>query len=251
MLRKLKTIFGRSENTALDFVFHPWSSEPFRLSALPTDSGAVAFGATGSGPWFSPTSESHRQVLMCDPKAVLETDSPHVLETISQTDHAPHHHCVIFQPWHDSSRNGKVRWLGAMSPEMGAAIGKAVAGSSIQHLYLATGGVGTGALNALAGTLDGHQLETLGVFWHFSGDDMTDDPKIMDELSGLCATCGAKRMSILTAAVDTTSEDRLVAALAGAPHLSECSVFEKDDHARYSRFRTPTLDAFLAQRTKP
>ncbi len=248
MLEKLKSILRRPPETVLDFVFHPQFPTPFQLGALPTEGGTVAFGATGSAPWFSSASESDRQVLMIQPEAVLETDSLQVLQTISDKQYAPHHRCVLFQPWREPAQNPKVRWLGAMTPEMGTAVGKAVSLSPVQHLYLVTGGITRGAIDALTEALDGQHLETVGLFWYFSGDDMTDEPAVMDEIAKLCAESQTQRLSILSAAVDSVSENRLIEGLKSAPSLKECSVFEKDDHAKYPRFRTPMLDTFLRDR---
>ncbi len=248
MFEKIKSILRRPSEPTLDFVFHPQFQEPFHLGAMPIEGGSIAFGATGSASWFSPTSASDRQVLMREPHTLLETDSYQILETISDKRYAPHHRTVVYQPWRAASQNGKVRWLGAMTAEMGTAIGKAVSLSPIQHLYLVTGGIAVGALDALKQALDEHPLETLGLFWYFSGDDMTDEPAVMDEVAALCAASSTKRLSILSAAVDSVSENRLVQGLAAAPLLKECSVFEKDDHAQYPRFRTPMLDSFLQNR---
>lgn len=248
MFDKLKSILRRPSEPTLDFVFHPQFQEPFHLGSMPVESGAIAFGATGSASWFSPASASDRQVLMREPNALLETDSFQVLETISDKRYAPYHRTVIYQPWRAASQNGKVRWLGAMTPEMGTAIGKAICLSPVQHLYLVTGGIAVGALSALTQALDEHPLQTVGLFWYFSGDDMTDEPAVMDEVAALCAASSTKRLSILSAAVDSVSENRLIQGLAAAPLLKECSVFEKDDHAQYPRFRTPMLDSFLQSR---
>ena len=248
MLDRIKSYFGKPKQPPLDAKFVGEYSTAFNLGPVPLQNGAVAFGATGSGNWFSAASPTDRQVLMWQPPALLETDSLKVLQTISQARYAPHNRCVLYQPWRAPSEPPEVRWLGAMTPEMARPIGQAVHGSPIEHFYLITGGIAVGALNALSDALAGHQLQSLGLFWYFSGDDLTDEPRVLDELGALCTACGARRLSLLSAAIDTASEERLVDGLRAAPLLEECSVFEKDDQASYGRFRTPTLDTFLRER---
>lgn len=207
----------------------------------------MVYGALGSAPWFNPRSEADRRVLMEDHPAVLETDDPAVLTALGQEPCAPHSHALLYQPWREPDERG-VRLLGALTGEMARATGEALKGSPVEHLYLVTGGILPGALTELRNALGGHRLKTLGVFWYFSGDDMTDDPRVVDDIVALCQSSGTERLSILTAAVDAVVEQRLTRGLEEAPLLTECSVFEKDDQARYNRFRTPTLDALLRKR---
>lgn len=229
-------------------MFHPRFPENFSLGAVPLDNGAVCFGATGSAPWFNPRSENDRNVLMSTPSHLLETDSPTVLAGVRDAKYGPHHEFVLYQPWREPTGNSSLRMLGALTDKMTPEIGRALAGSPVRHFFLITGGVSPGALTALRDSLDGHRLETLGLFWYYSGDDMTDDPRVVDDLVALCQACQTERLSLLTAAVDSVVETRLVKGFAAAPHMKECSVFEKDDHARYPRFRTPMLDAMLRER---
>jgi hypothetical protein len=249
VLGKLKSIFaGQAKPPHIDATFHGRFRDSFKLDLIPQDSGAIAYGATGSGPWFNPRSESDRNVLMTTPTHLLETDSPEVLAEIGHGRYAPHHEFVLYQPWLEPHGNSQVRLLSALTEAMAPSIGEALAGSPVKHFFLITGGVVPGALNALKDSLQGHRLETLGLFWYYSGDDMTDDPRVVDDLVALCQACRTERLSLLTAAVDSVVEDRMVKGFAHAPHLKECSVFEKDDHARYPRFRTPALDAMLRGR---
>jgi hypothetical protein len=249
VLGKLKSFFAAPPKpVTIDAVFHPRFQEPFHLGAVPQEGGAVSFGATGSAPWFNPRSEHDRRILMSTPTHLLETDDPQVLSKIGDAQFAPHHEFVLYQPWREPAGEGHVRMLGALTEAMAPAIGAALAGSPVKHFFLITGGVFPGALTALKNSLQGHRLETLGLFWYYSGDDMTDDPRVVDDLVSLCQASKTERLSLLTAAVDSVAEDRLVKGLAQAPLLKECSVWEKDDHARYPRFRTPTLDALLRAR---
>lgn len=249
MLGKLKSLFSAPRPPAIDAVFHPRFPDSFSLGAVPMDNGAVSFGATGSAPWFNPRSESDRNVLMSTPGHVLETDCPKVLADISSAKYAPHNSFVLYQPWREPTNSSSLRMLGALTQSMAPAIGKALVGGPVRHLFLVTGGIVPGALTALRDALQGHRLETIGLFWYYSGDDMTDDPRVVDDLVELCQASKTERLSLLTAAVDAVVENRLVKGFENAPLMRECSVFEKDDHARYPRFRTPMLDALLRERT--
>lgn len=248
MLGKLKTFFAPARPPVIDVVFHGRFADRFQLGSMAQDNGAVAFGATGSAPWFNPRSESDRAVLMRTPTHLLETDDPRVLAEIGGAKYAPHHEFVLYQPWREPGAGGNLRPLGALTQSMTPAIGAALAGGPVKHLFLITGGIFPGALTALRESLQGHRLETLGLFWYFSGDDITDEPRVVDEIVSLCQACQTERLSLLTAAVDSVVEGRLVKGLANAPAMKECVVFEKDDDARYPRFRTPSLDALLRSR---
>lgn len=248
MLGKLKSFFTSTPRPAtIDAAFHPRFAERFHLGAVPMD-GAIGFGARGSAPWFNPNSENDRRLLMSTPAALLETDSPQVLKDIAKPKYAPHNQFVLYQPWREPSSPGNVRLLGALTESMAPEIGAALVGGPVKHFFLITGGVFPGALTALKNALQGHRLETLGLFWYYSGDDMTDDPRVVEDLVGLCQACKTERLSLLTAAVDSVVERRLADGLLNAPYMREVSVFEKDDHARYPRFRTPMLEAMLRER---
>ena len=88
-----------------------------------------------------------------------------------------------------------LRMLGALTETMTPAIGSALSGGPVKHFFLITGGVFPGALTALKDSLNGHRLETLGLFWYYSGDDMTDDPRVVDDLVGLCQAYGGALVS--------------------------------------------------------
>jgi hypothetical protein len=249
VIAKLRSIFARPQRPGVDALFLPRYEERFRLGAIPLEGSrnALAFGATGSAPWFNPRSEADLKVLMSQPRSLLETDDPRVLQQIAAGQHQPHANFLIYQPWREPAQ-GNIRMLGALTEAMTPSIGQAVRGSSVKHIFLVSGGISPRALTALKEALQGHRLETIGVFWYYSGDDMTDDPSVLDELVALCQGSQTERLSLLTAAVDSVAEKRLVDGILNAPCMRECSVFEKDDQARYPRFRTPMLDAMLQKR---
>jgi hypothetical protein len=248
LLSRLKTFFAPTQPPAIDAVFHARFPERFQINQFQHESGGLVYGAVGSAPWFNARSESDRNLLMRTPTHLLETDDPQVLANIGSARYAPHHEFILYQPWREPVAGGNVRLLGTLTREMSPAIGAALAGSPVKHFFLITGGIGSGALTALRDSLQGHRLLTLGLFWYYSGDDMTDDPRVVEEIVSLCQASQTERLSLLTAAVDSAVEDRLVKGFTEVPSLRECSVFEKDDHARYPRFRTPGLDALLRNR---
>lgn len=231
----------------VDFRFYP--RFPQRLHIGPVDyQGDTYSAADGSAAWFNPRSHDDVKILLSQPSALLETDDPQVLAQIGESRYHPQHHFVLYQPWREPLANSSKRLVGAMVPAMAGPVGECLSQSPVRHLFLITGGIFKGALGALREGLRGHQLETLGLVWHFTGDDITDVPTMADEIAELCAACGARRLSMITGAWSQGVEKQLVRRFAEVPELRVCAAFEKDDRATYPRFHTPKLDALMAQR---
>ena len=248
MLSFLKNLLsGSSKAPKIDCAFAPFSRAPFRIGPVPLGEGAVGFGAVGSAPWFNPVSAADRRLLLSSPSAVLETDSLDVLKQIGSSELQPHAEFLIYQPWREPLDNG-ARMLGALVESMAQPIGEAVKGSPVRNLFLVSGGFSNGGLTSLEKHLGGHKLDSLGLFWYYSGDDITDDLRVIDEIASLCRSSSAKRLSLLTAEMSDSAEERLVKQLETVPSITKCVVFEKDDNARYKPFSTPSLDALLSGR---
>lgn len=232
----------------IDFKFLPRYSH--RLCIRPVDwQGGTYSGADGSAAWFDPHSQNDLKLLLGRPDALLETDDPQILANLGEARYHPHHQFVLYQPWREPVENTTKRLVGAMVPSMAGPVGESVSRSPIRNLFLITGGIFKGALGALKEGLGGHQLETLGLVWHFTGDDITDVPTMADEIADLCAACQVQKLSLVTGAWSQAVERQLTRRCAELPALRQCSAFEKDDRASYPRFKTPDLDALLARRS--
>lgn len=228
----------------IDYVFHPRYQH--RLHIVPVEQGGTTYsGADGSVAWFNPSSQDDLKLLMGTPPGVLETDDPAVLAKIGQFPYS----CVFYQPWREPLENRSVRLVGATVADMLRPAGKSLAGSPVKHFFLVTGGIFRGALAAFQEGLAGHQLETLGLIWHFTGDDLTDVPTMAEEIAHLCRACGVKKLSLVSSAFNQEVERQMVRHFAQVPSLRQCSVWEKDRKSQYPRYQTPELDALLASRT--
>jgi len=231
----------------VDFKFFPRFPERLHMGPVAYQGGTYSAG-DGSAAWFDPRSQDDLRILLRQPRALLETDDPQVLARIGEAQYHPHHHFVLYQPWREPLEDGRKRLLGAMVPSMAGPVGECLRQSPVRHLFLITGGIFKGALGALKEGLGGHRLETLGLVWHFTGDDITDVPTMADEIADLCAACGNQKLSLITGAWSKSVEKQLVGRFADLPELKVCSAFEKDDRARYPRFKTPGLDGLLSRR---
>ncbi len=228
----------------VDFRFCPRFSH--RFSVVPAEwNGGTYSAGDGSAAWFNPRSQADLSILLSRPQALMETDDPQVLARIGDPQYAPHHQFVLYQPWREPLQGTSKRLLGASMPDMLGPAGQSLKGSPVRHLFLITGGIFRGALAALSQGLAGHSLETLGLVWHFTGDDITDVPTMADEIADCCAACNVQRLSLLTAAMNRQVEQQLANRLAQLPQLLQCQIFEKDRSSSYPRFPTPILEAAL------
>ena len=182
-------------------------------------------------------------MLMGAATGVLETDDPAVLGRLEPSDE-----CVFYQPWREPVEGGTVRLVGATVADMLVPAGQRLAGSGVRHLFLVTGGVFRGALGAFHQALAGHPLETFGIVWHFTGDDISDVPTMVEEIAGLAAACAVRKLSLVTTAFTSRIEKQMVECFGRVPSLRECSVWEKDKASKYPRYPSPLLDALLAAR---
>lgn len=224
------------KNPPADYRFIPYSPKRLKIGPIDRGDGTITFGAVGSAQWFNPASASDRQLTTYDTlPPMVETDS---LEALGQL-RDPKDQFVVYQHWWPASPDGS-RPLGAMKVDHVAPLVKAIKGGPIRQFMLVTGGFVGGAIRALGQQLQGHDLEYLGLFWYYSGDDITDDAGFPDEIAETCKALKVQRLSILTAAFNARVEEKLAQGLKG---LKKCRVFEKDDAARYPAFRTPKLDS--------
>jgi hypothetical protein len=231
----------------VDAVFYPRYQHRLRIGPVEMKDGTYS-GADGSKAWFNPRSQSDCKILMGQPTDVLETDDPIVLASIGEDRYRPHNQFVIYQPWREPVNNSTTRLVGAMMPEMAKPMGESLANSPVKHFFMITGGVFRGALGAFKEGLNGHRLETLGIVWHFTGDDITDVPTIVEEIADLCQACGVEKLSLLTSAFEPRVEKRMVTSFAKVISLRECSVFRKDSSCIYPVIKTPKVNELLVLR---
>lgn len=247
MLGFLKSLVGRSGRRNIQSTFYPFDRRAFQIGPIPLGDNAFGFGAVGSSAWFNPRSPYDSELLLSEPSQLMETDSLEVLSKAGEPEYRGQSEFVLYQPWREPNNNG-ARMLGAMNSSMANQIGRAVKGSPIRNFFLISGGFSRGSVSALDKALGGHQLETLGLFWFFSGDDITDDPFIIEEITALCRNSKVQKLSLLTAVMNSKSESLLIEGLAAAPSVKQCAVFEKDDKANYRPFELLALDEFLKNR---
>ncbi|MBT9582133.1 hypothetical protein IV102_02220 [bacterium] len=239
---------GPSSPALVNYVFLPRFQHRLRIG--PVEMGPNTYsGADGSVAWFNPHSEADVKLLMGQPEAVLETDDPGVLAKIGDNQYHPHSQFVLYQPWREPVENRTVRLIGAMVASMSGPAGESLAKSHVKHFFFVTGGVFRGSLGAFKEGLAGHQLETLGIVWHFTGDDITDVPTMVEEIADLARACSVQKLSLVTAAFNRGVERQMVQHFATVPSLRQCSVWREDRGATYPRFNTPKLDAWLAKRS--
>lgn len=222
-------LFGKKAPPA-DYQFHPHS--PRRLQMGPIDKGdVVVFGAVGSAQWFNPASPADRRLTTYDPlPPLVETDSLSRLQELK-------HEFIIYQHWWPETEEG-YRPVGAMRADHAGPLAAALKGGPTRRLMLITGGFVPGAIRALGEQLEGHDLEYLGLFFYYSGDDITDDAGYPDEIADACRRLHVRRLVLLTSAFNEGVEAKLAEGLKG---LEVCRVFEKDEAARYPQYKTPRL----------
>jgi hypothetical protein len=211
-----------------------------RLRMVTEQSGnAMRMMAVGSSQWFNPASPSDRSLtLQTALPPMVETDSLEILQTLQNQQHAPRNGFVVYQHWWEPSASGG-RPVGALKPDQVAPIAAALRGGPTRHFILVTGGFVERSIQRLGLELQGHDLDTLGLFWYFSGDDISDVPSAAQEIVETCKLLKVKRLSILTGAFNQDIERKLAQGLG---KLEACGIFQKDDGARYPRFPSPTLD---------
>jgi len=154
---------------------------------------------------------------------------------------------VIYQHFNPPTAAG-LRPVGSMRVDAAEPVAAALRGGPTRSLILVTGGFMRGAITAFGQALEGHELDLLGLFWYYSGDDITDDPKYAEEIADACRRLRVKKLTILTGALNESTETRLASGLAPLADLRVCRLFEKDEGARYRPFPTPKIEAALAGR---
>jgi len=203
----------------------------------------LVFGVRGSDSRL-PTWGSLANLTLAAHPRVLEVDSMATLRESREVTYAPYHHFVIYQHWGEPDAQG-TRAYQAVTKATGAQIAEALKGGPTRSLLILASGFQAGSLRALADGLAGQDLETLGVFWMFGGDDLTDDPSVADELAYACHKLQVGKLSVVTQEFDADCRQRLLEGLRRCSSLRECKVFQRLEKAPYPVFAWPEMDAML------
>jgi len=201
---------------------------------LPLSGRPVPAGLEGSHPWLTTWKEEARLTLEERP-CLLEVDSTERLRASGDAAYAPYHKFVAYQ------HLGPVDALGIRGyeplrledvPELAAALQE----SAAESLVLLSAGYQPGTLRALADRLDGLKFRTLGFCWSFSGENLTDDSSLAEEVVYAARTLKCQRLCVLTSALDNACRKILADGLRGCPELELYRVFARDEEGRYPAF---------------
>lgn len=190
----------------------------------------------GSSPWYESRNPVERRLLDFHDGPFLETDSLERLAEVVSPLYAPHNDLVLYQHWNKPEGGGRRRYR-TFDPAGGAEMATILRGSPVRHLVLLVTGFAKGGLASLVQGLAGHQLESLGLFFCFAGDDFTDTPFLAEEIEQGVNTLALKRLRLFTAAFDQACVERLAPYVEGV----EVSVFLRDEAGKFPLLETPQL----------
>lgn len=201
-------------------------------------------------PWFDPASAHDRKLLPCGAGGeVIVVDSLAAARGIAVESIGKPRLTLNYQQWGPEESDGSRAyfWLDRATA---VELGKRLATAPIASLVLVVTMFEPGALCALVDELE--SLEGLGLFWYFSGDDVTDDAVgIAADIGHAARRLGLGRISILTGAFDGSCDEALARALAGCADLKRCDVFLTDEEHTWPEAATPRLDAMLPANAAP
>lgn len=200
---------------------------------------SVITGFRHAQPWFGDSQADYR-VFFWDLGSIptIETDEVGIVEIILRKPEMAPFTMVIYQNFL-RERNGSLVcfWFDkARARELAAAI----KGSQVRHLFVLCSTFETGALAELARGLTPHTLDSLGVFYCFTGDDLTDDADHPEEIGATARNLKVRRLSVFTSAFNESCEEGLLRGLAGWK-LEVCRIAERDEANMYPLFSTPRL----------
>lgn len=175
---------------------------------------------------------------------MLEVDSLEGLRRSGDASLAPYHRFVAYQHLGPANSLGVRSYL-ALSPEDVVDLAAALQEGPAESLLLLSAGFHPGSIRALADRLDGLVYHTLGFFWCFSGDNLTDDSELAAEIAYAARILRCQRLSILTSALDSACRKLLLDGLRDCPDLKRCGLFARDEDARFPAFEVPEIQALL------
>lgn len=230
----------RFSTDALDALFHHDHTPHGRATSVALHVGT---------PWFNPNRACDREVLGVDmPPRVLEIDSLALLEHIAEmVPRSLWWDTLVYQHW-PPTENGS-RAFQVLMPSVAPQVAEAMHPLPIRQLYIVATGFYSGAIQAFAERLaeGARTLETLGLFWYFCGDDITDVPSYPQEIATAVRLLQVERLSLLTTQMCPETERRLAEALTQCPTLVDVSVFQKASSEHYPRIVAPRVDIVISR----
>lgn len=194
----------------------------------------VPAGLEGSQPWLT-IWKNEDQLTLDDRPCLLEVDSLERLRASGDAAYAPYHKFVAYQHLSAVDAMG-IRGYEPLRVEDVPELAAAIQESAAESLILLAAGFQAGALTALADRLEGLKFRTLGCCWCFSGENLTDDSTVAEEIVYAARTLKCQRLSVLTSALDNACRRILADGLRGCPELEVYRVFARDEEGRYPAF---------------
>ncbi|MFC1745336.1 hypothetical protein ACFL35_15185 [Candidatus Riflebacteria bacterium] len=199
-------------------------------------------------PWFNPDNPNDLRVTNfsenCSP---IEVDSIAALQYVMTDFFAPNNGFVIYQQWGEEQEDGSrlFFWLDCKTVKLIADI---IKGGPTKKLVLLCTTFEPGAIKLLAELLGddtSSQLEYLGMFWYFSGDDITDAPDIIAEINYAVDRLQLQSLSILTEEFDDRCKNLLFEGLKDNRSLLKFGVYRKNDAQTWPAFPTAKIDEII------
>lgn len=201
-------------------------------------------------PWFDPNSSHDQKVTTYGSgQCPIETDSFEGLSTAQFQGFSPCNDFQLFQHWGDwetMEDGSNARPYYALTIERALRAAEIIRGGPARRLILMVTMFMSGAIRSFADAIGPGQLEMMGFFWYFSGDDITDEAENAPDIMYAARTLGLKRVSILTGAFDRTSEKALAEGVLDCLLLEVLEVYGKDGpNYTWPRYPTPLIDVAL------
>ena len=204
-------------------------------------------------PWFNPESPADWKVTANqEPKPFAEVDSPANLLKAQGAEFTPYNRFVIYQQWGPVPDDGSRAYFW-LSRQAAQELAEIVASGPAQELILVCTTFEPGAIRAFADALaarrkpeNGVVLDTLGLFWYFSGDTAEDSPEILDEAAYAADKLGLNRLSILSGGFPPDAQQRLAAGLKGNTTLKWFGAFSRDEAMTWPDYPMPQIQALIS-----
>lgn len=203
----------------------------------------LMFGVRGSDSRLPTWGPLANLTLAVKPR-VLEVDDLEILSESREVTYAPFHRFVIYQHWGQPDAQG-TRAYQAVTKGVAGQIAEALKNGPTRSVLILASGFAAGSVRALADGLAGQDFETLGFFWMFGGDDITDDPTLADEIAYACNKLQVGKLSVVTQEFDEPCRQRLLEGLRRCSSLRECRIFQRLEKAPFPAFSWPEMDALL------
>lgn len=211
------------------------------------------FGLFCDKPFFDRTSLNDIKLTTYNDKKLnpVEVDKKSFLE-LTQTEHFnPWNEFIIYQHWGqdtESTDGIPCRLYKALDKYEADDIAKIIKGGPTRKIILVCTGFMRGSIRQFAETLSAdspHHLEMLGLFWYFSGDDITDEKEDPYDVAYAVNQLKVKRLSILTAEFNKEVEESLAEGISDNKDIKYVGIFQKEETFKWPKFETPNIDAIV------